>query len=52
MCFTASHSYGSNTIIENRRNYQITKLMKINIDYQIINATVLYFNLVFLCFGP
>ena len=25
--------------IENRRNYQITKLMK-NVDYQTINATV------------
>ena len=24
---------------ENRRNYQITKLMKNNIDYQTINAT-------------
>ena len=26
--------------IENRRNYQIRKLMKNNIDYQTINATV------------
>ena len=26
--------------IENRRNYQITKLMKNNMDYQTINATV------------
>ena len=26
--------------IENGRNYQITKIMKNNIDYQTINATV------------